>query len=294
MSVMIHVGWLKVPKTVLVTGATRGLGKAVAAGLAQSGATVVMVARDPAQGAAAGGEVRAASHGAEVHVLVGDLANIGDTRRIAAEVIARHDGLSLLVNNAGVSKFSREVTEDGLERTFATNHLAPFLLSNLLLEVLAQNAPAAIVNVASEQHRWVRSIPWDDLQAERTFRPIEVYNLTKLYNILFTAELARRVQDRSVAVNCLSPGFLRTDLGREATGFFRLFLALSRPFRKPPELGAAAVMKIAEAEVTGRYFRGTAPATPSLLARDPQAAARLWDLSWDLVSTASQRPGGLP
>ena len=136
--------------------------------------------------------------------------------------------------------------------------------------------------------------PFDTTRYFAPFRPIEVYNLTKLYNILFTAELARRVQDRSVAVNCLSPGFLRTDLGREATGFFRLFLALSRPFRKPPELGAAAVMKIAEAEVTGRYFRGTAPATPSLLARDPQAAARLWDLSWDLVSTASQRPEGLP
>src|SRR5262249_39494327 len=171
MSVMIHVGWLKVPKTVLVTGATRGLGKAGAAGLAQTGATVVMVARDRGQAAAAGGEVRAASHGAEVHILVGDLANIGDTRRIAAEVIARHDGLSLLVNNAGVSKFSREVTEDGLERTFATNHLAPFLLSNLLLEVLARNAPAAILNVASEQHRWLRSIPWDDVPTDRGVQP---------------------------------------------------------------------------------------------------------------------------
>lgn len=247
-----------------------------------------MVVRDPDRGADAADEIRAARQDIEVHVLVGDLSSINDVRRIAAEVVARHQGLCLLVSNAGVSKFSREVTEDGLERTFATNHLAPFLLSNLLLERLARN-PARIVNVTSEQHRWVRSIPWDDLQAERAFRPIEVYNLTKLYNILFTAELARRVQDRGVAVNCVSPGFLRTDLGREATGFFRLFLGLSRPFRKPPEVGAAAVIKVAEAEGTGGYFRGTAQVEPSLLARDSWAAARLWELSWDLTSTASRR-----
>lgn len=227
---MHHEGMEKVPKTVLVTGATRGIGKAVAMGLAQTSATVVMVVRDPDRGAAAADEIRAASQGAEVHLLVGDMASLSDVRRIAAQVIARHRGLCLLVNNAGVSKFSREVTDDGLERTFATNHLASFLLSNLLLELLAQNAPARIVNVTSEQHRWVRSIPWDDLQAESAFRPIEVYNLTKVYNILFTAELARRVQDRGITVNCVSPGFLHTDLGREATGFFRLFLGLSRPF----------------------------------------------------------------
>ena len=279
-------------KSVLVTGAARGLGKEVAIGFARTGATVVMVVRDPERGGAVADWIRAASRKAEVHLVIGDLASINDVRRIAAEVVARHQGLCLLVNNAGVSKFSREVTEDGLERTFATNHLAPFLLSNMLLELLAQNAPAHIVNVTSEQHRWVRSIPWDDLQAERAFRPLEVYNLTKLYNVLFTAELARRVRDRGIAVNCVSPGFLRTDLGREAPGFFRLFLGLSRPFRKPPEVGAAAVIKAAETDATGRYFRGTALAEPSHLARDPKAAARLWELSWDLASTAPRRARG--
>jgi len=279
-------------KSVLVTGAARGLGKAVAIGFARTGATVVMVVRDPERGAAVADWIRAASPKAEVQLVIGDLASINDVRRIAAEVVARHQGLCLLVNNAGVSKFSREVTEDGLERTFATNHLAPFLLSNMLLELLAQNAPAHIVNVTSEQHRWVRRVPWDDLQAERAFRPLEVYNLTKLYNVLFTAELARRVRDRGIAVNCVSPGFLRTDLGREAPGFFRLFLGLSRPFRKPPEVGAAAVIKAAETDATGRYFRGTALAEPSQLARDPKAAARLWELSWDLASTAPRRARG--
>jgi len=276
-------------KAVLVTGAARGLGKAVAIGFARKGATVVMVVRDPERGAAVADWIRAASPKAEVQLVIGDLASINDVRRIAAEVVARYQGLCLLVNNAGVSKFSREVTEDGLERTFATNHLAPFLLSNMLLELLAQNAPAHIVNVTSEQHRWVRSIPWDDLQAERAFRPLEVYNLTKLYNVLFTAELARRVRDRGIAVNCVSPGFLRTDLGREATGFFRLFLGLSRPLCKPPEVGAAAAIKAAETDATDRYFRGTALAEPSRLARDPEAAARLWELSWDLASTAPRQ-----
>jgi len=279
-------------KSVLVTGAARGLGKEVAIGFARTGATVVMVVRDAERGGAVADWIRAASPEAEVHLVIGDLASINDVRRIAAEVVARHQGLCLLVNNAGVSKFSREVTEDGLERTFATNHLAPFLLSNMLLELLAQNAPAHIVNVTSEQHRWVRGVPWDDLQAERAFRPLEVYNLTKLYNVLFTAELARRVRDRGIAVNCVSPGFLRTDLGREAPGFFRLFLGLSRPFRKPPEVGAAAVIKAAETDATGRYFRGTALAEPSHLARDPKAAARLWELSWDLASTAPRRARG--
>jgi NAD(P)-dependent dehydrogenase (short-subunit alcohol dehydrogenase family) len=276
-------------KTALVTGASRGLGRAVALGLARSGANVVLVVRDHERGAAVADEVRAAHPDAEADLLVGDLSELDEVRRIAVEAASRHPDLSLLVNNAGVSKFSREVTAGGLERTFATNHLAPFLLSNLLLDLLAGNAGARIVNVSSEQHRWVGGIPWDDLQAERRFVPLEAYNLTKLYNVLFTAELARRVPQTAIRVNSLSPGFLRTDLGREATGFFRVFLGLSAPFRKPAEVGATAVLKVAEAEGSGLYFRGAKPAEPSGLARDAGAAARLWDLSAELVGEPGLR-----
>jgi NAD(P)-dependent dehydrogenase (short-subunit alcohol dehydrogenase family) len=274
--------------TVLLTGGTRGLGKATATQLTQAGATVVMVARDPDLGSAAADEIRSLSPKGAVDVLVGDLSKMNDVRRIAADVSAKHPRLSLLINNAGVSKFTREVTVDGLETTFATNHLAPFLLSNLLIDVLAPNAPARIVNITSEQHRWVRAIPWDDLQSESRFQPIEVYSLSKLYNILFTLELARRAKSKGVAVNCMSPGFLRTGLGREATGFFRLFLQLSRPFQKPATVGAAAVIRVSESHETGRYFKGALPAEPSALARDATAAARLWEISSDL---AGLRPG---
>ncbi len=140
------------------------------------------------------------------------------------------------------------------------------------------------MTVSSEQHRWVPKIPWDDLQSERSFQPIQVYNLTKLYNILFTMELARRAASRGVTVNCLSPGFLRTDLGREAKGFFRLFLRLSRSFQKSPSAGAAAVIKVAESDVTGHYFKGAQLAEPSALGKDPIAAARLWEISSNLAA----------
>lgn len=270
--------------TILLTGATRGLGKATAIRFAQAGATVVMVARDADRGTVTAAEILSLSPHAEVDLMVGDLSSMADVRRLATEVSIRHPRLSVLLNIAGVSKFTREETADGLETTFATNHLAPFLLSNLLLDVLAVNAPANIVTISSEQHRWVRGILWDDLQSERKFRPIEVYSLTKLYNVLFTRELARRAAERGVAVNCMSPGFLRTDLGREATGSFRLFLKLARPFQKSPELAAEAVVGVAGSELQGRYFRGSIPAEPSALARDESAAVRLWDITADLAA----------
>ena len=249
--------------TILVTGGTRGLGKAIADRLAASGHRVVIVARDEGDGP-----------------LYGDLSRIDDVRRIAQEAATRYPDLDVLVNNAGVSKVTHEVTADGLETTFATNYMAPVLLSNLLLPVLARNR-GAVVNIGSEQHRWVRAIPWEDLQGERHFRPIEQYSLTKLYLVLFTRELARRAPD--VVVSCVSPGFLRTDLGREARGAFRVFLTLARPFQRPAAQGAEAVMSAMDQRVTGAYFRGMRQLAPSKLAQDEAAAARLWELSADLL-----------
>ncbi len=239
--------------SILVTGASRGLGKAIARRLTQMGKPVVAVTRDGA-----------------------DLSRMDEVGRLAKDIASRHPDLEVLINNAGVSKFTREVTRDGFETTFATNYMAPFLLSNLLLPVLARNR-GTIVNVGSEQHRMVRAIPWDDLQGERRFQPIEQYSLTKLYLVLLTREMARR--SPGVIVSCVSPGFLRTDLGRDAKGFFRAFLTLARPFQRSPERGADAVIQAMEARATGVYFRGTRQVAPSKLALDDTSSARLWELS---------------
>jgi retinol dehydrogenase 12 len=234
--------------TIVFTGAAGGLGKALVTRLGAVGVT------------------RADA----------DLSRLDDVRRLAREVAKRHPDLALLVNNAGVSKFAREVTPDGLETTFAVNYAAPFVLTNLLLPTLARNR-GMVVNIGSEQHRWVRAIPWDDLQGERRFRAIEQYSLTKLYLVMFTRELARRAPD--VVASCVSPGFLRTGLGREARGAFRIFLRLARPFQQTPERGAGAVAAVIERRLTGAYFRGPRPVAPSKLALDDAAGARLWELS---------------
>jgi NAD(P)-dependent dehydrogenase (short-subunit alcohol dehydrogenase family) len=255
--------------TILVTGGTRGLGKAIAERLAAGGKKVVIVARDEREGA-----------------LHGDLSRLDDVRRIAREAANRYPDLEVLINNAGVSKFTREVTPDGLETTFATNYMAPFVLSNLLLPVLTRNQ-GRVVNIGSEQHRWVRAIPWDDLQGERRFRPIEQYSLTKLYLVLFTRQLARRAPE--VTATCISPGFLRTDLGREARGTFRVFLALARPFQRSPEQGADAVIQVLEKRESGAYFRGTRQVAPGRLTQDDAAAARLWDLGVNWLQPSEVR-----
>jgi NAD(P)-dependent dehydrogenase (short-subunit alcohol dehydrogenase family) len=242
--------------TILVTGAGGGLGKALANRLTGVGRPVVGVTRSDA-----------------------DLSEMDEVRSLARDIASRHPDLDVLINNAGISKFTRQVTRDGLEATFAVNYMAPFVLSRLLLPVLTRNQ-GAIMNIVSEQHRWVRGIPWDDLHAARRFRPIEQYSLTKLYLLMFTRELARRAPD--VVVSCASPGFLRTGLGREARGSFRVFLTLARPLQRSPERGAQAVVDALDQRLTGAYFRGGKQAAPSKLAQDDPAARRLWELSLGL------------
>jgi retinol dehydrogenase-14 len=269
-------------RTVLVTGATGGIGKATAAGLAAMGAHLAITGRDPGRGEAAAREIRTAGDG-RVDVFVADLSSQADVRRLADEVLQRLPRLDVLVNNVGGYWNTRHVTADGLERTFALNHLAPFLLTNLLLDRLKESAPARVVTVSSHAHTGGR-IDFDDLQGERSYSGARAYNQSKLANVLFTYELARRLQGTSVTANALHPGVVRTSFGAEdPAGIQRLLVPLIRPFMKSPARGAATSIHVASApeldQVTGTYFARSKPRRSSERSYDEAAAARLWRVS---------------
>lgn len=274
-------------KICLVTGASSGIGKETVLGLAHMGATVLMVARDRVRGETAAREIRHKAPEGTVELLVTDLSLLNEVYQLAAHVLKEYDRLDVLLNNAGVALAERHVTKDGLEATFVTNYLSPFLLTNLLLDRLKHSAPARIVNVASYTHTWVRAIPWDDLQSEGPYNAQSVYNLTKLMDILFTYELAKRLTGTGVTINCLHPGWpMRTNLDREAKGAFALFGKISNLFAISAEQGAKTSIYLASSlEVTnssGRYFTKCQPAESSKLSHDEAAAERLWNLSMQL------------
>jgi len=275
-------------KTCLVTGATSGIGKQTALRLAMLGATVVIAARDAARAEAVGEEIRLRVPLARVETLTADLSSLLQVRRLADEVRARYDRLDVLLNNAGVITMRRRLTGDGLETTFAINHLAPFLLTNLLRGLLERSAPARVVTVASAAHRQVRAIPWDHLATGAESGHGRAYPLSKLCNILFTAELANRLDGTGVTANCLHPGFIRTSLGRDITGMSGAIVRLILRFQPGPATGALTSVYLASSpeveQTTGGYFVKCKPAQPSLLAKSPDAAARLWALSEELVA----------
>jgi NAD(P)-dependent dehydrogenase (short-subunit alcohol dehydrogenase family) len=276
-------------RTVLVTGGTGGIGLATAAGLAELGARVGIVGRDPARTKTAAARVRGS--GAEVDVFVADLSSQQDVLGLAEEVLAEYPRLDVLINNVGGYWATRHSTVDGLERTFAVNHLAPFLLSNLLLDRLRSGAPARVVTVSSGAHA-AGSIDFEDLQGEREYSGQRAYNQSKLANVMFTYELARRLQGSGVTTNALHPGVVRTNFGREdSKGWMRLMLPVIRPFLKSPERGAATSLYLASSPdvegVTGRYFANSKPKTSSKASQDTRAAARLWDVSAALVGLPS-------
>jgi NAD(P)-dependent dehydrogenase (short-subunit alcohol dehydrogenase family) len=283
-------------RTCLVTGATSGLGLETAIGLLRLGARVILVGRSAERGERARAEVAGRSGSPRVDLLLADLSAQAGVRRLAAQVLERIPRLHVLVNNAGCVNLRRTVTEDGLETTFAVNHLAYFLLANLLLPRLAESAPARIVNVASDAHRFGR-LDLGDLQSERAYRALpvlgamRVYGMTKLANLLFTDELARRVKDRGITVNAVHPGFVRSRLGENNGAPARAVLRLLRPFALSPERGAETSIHVASAPelegVTGRYFVRKREATPSGAARDRTLARQLWEESARLSGLGS-------
>ena len=274
-------------KTVVVTGASGGIGLATAARLAGLGARVGLVGRSRDRTETAAADIRRRHHGAVVDTHVADLSVQAEVRRLARDLLAAYPRLDVLVNNVGGFWSHRHLTADGLERTLAVNHLAPFLLTNLLLDRLNSSGPARIVTVSSGAHSLGR-IDFEDLQGERTYSGAQAYNQSKLANLLFTYELTRRLDRRQVTANALHPGMVRTSFGAEdQQPLWKLVAPLARPFMKSTSRGAALPVYLASSpdvqDVSGAYFASPAPRRSSASSYDEPAAAELWRLSADLV-----------
>ncbi len=279
-------------KVCLVTGATQGIGRAAALALAGMGATVAVVGRSPERTAAAVAAIRGQTGNSSVDALLADLSDQSQVRRLAHEIHARYPRLDVLINNAGGIFAQRRETVDGLELTFALNHLAYFLLTNLLLDRLIASAPARIVNVASGAHRSPRGLSFDDLQMRRGYFSFRAYARSKLANVLFTRELARRLAGTGVTANAVHPGLIHSGFGGNNGPIWDFMYLFINALARPPEAGADTVVYLAAAPevegVTGGYFHQRRPAAISPAARDAAAARRLWQASEQLTGLAAQ------
>lgn len=274
----------------MVTGATSGLGEQTALALARAGARLVLPCRSPERGEATRARVRREAGRDDVELVCADFASLAQVRQAADEVLARCPEIHVLVNNAGVVNLRRETTADGFEATFAVNHLAPFLFTCLLLDRIRESAPARIVNVASDAHRMGR-LAWDDLQSERRYGWMRAYGTSKLANILFTRELARRLEGSGVTANAVHPGPVATRLGKNNGAVSRAVTRLLAPFFLSPAQGARTQIHVATAPelsgTSGRYFAKGREVTPAPAARDDAAARRLWEISEKLTGRAA-------
>ncbi len=273
-------------RTCMITGASSGIGRETATALAQLGAKLFLVCRDRARGAETAAEIRSKTGSQDITVLLADLSSQQSIRQLAAEFLKTGEPLHVLVNNAGVVNLTRTLTVDGFEMVFALNHLAYFLLTNLLLDRLGTSAPARIINVASHAHRWA-AVDFDNLQGERSFRAMRIYGQSKSANILFTYELARRLQGTGVTANCLHPGAVATGLGKNNGAWARTIIGILRPFFRTPAQGARTSIYLASSPdvtaTTGKYFVDCRPARSSNASYDEAAARRLWKISAELT-----------
>jgi retinol dehydrogenase 14 len=274
-------------KVVLVTGGTGGIGKATAIGFATMGARVGITGRDVSRTEQAAAEVRAASGNPAVDAFAADMTSQAEVRRLAAAVLGAYPRLDVLVNNVGGFWAHRHPTVDGLEHTFALNHLAPFLLTNLLLDRLKASAPARVVTVSSGAQSMGR-IDFDDLQGARNYSGQRAYNQSKLANVMFTNELARRLEGTGVTATAVHPGVVRTNFGAEDQAwFFALISRAVRPLLKTPAQGAETPIYLASSPdmdgVTGQFFANRKPKTANRVAYNTGLTARLWQVSADLV-----------
>ena len=279
-------------KLCIVTGATNGIGRQTALDLANQGARVVLVARNPAKGEATVREIGNATSDKNVELLLCDFASQRSIRAAAHEALSRFPAIHILVNNAGIVNTRREVTEDGLEAMFAVNHLGYFLFTTLLLDRLIASAPARIVTVASDAHKFA-AIDFEDLQSEKRFGGMRTYGQSKGCNILFNLELSKRLAATGVTANAVHPGGVSTGLGANNGSLMAIVQKLAMVFMKSPEQGADTSVYLASSPmvegVTGGYFFKRKPRTSTAQTRDPELAERLWALSEALVAESGAR-----
>lgn len=286
------MAWSVDGKTALVTGGNSGIGKEIAAGLAERGAEVVVAARDMDKGAKASAEIEERT-GRAAEVMELDLARFASVREFAKRFLDTHDALHLLVNNAGGTWSQRHETEDGHELTFQVNHLGAFLLTELLLDRVKSSAPARVVTTSSGAHKSSRGLDFDDLDRQRRrYWGMAAYNDSKLANVLFTRELARRLEGTGVTANCFHPGFVRTNFGREGDTFLlAIGTRIAAAFARSPARGARTGVYLCTSpevgEISGAYCYDERPVRTSKKASDDEAARRLWEVSEEMTGMTS-------
>jgi NAD(P)-dependent dehydrogenase (short-subunit alcohol dehydrogenase family) len=278
-------------KTIVATGATSGIGEAAVLALAGLGARIVIVARDETRGRATMQKIEAKAPGLDHRLHLADLSSIAETRKVGAAIAANEPRIDVLINNAGALFSNRRVTSEGLEFTFALNHMSYFVLTEALRERVIASAPARIISTSSTAHQGAK-LDFNDLQSAKGYGGLKVYGRSKLANILFTRELARRLAGTSVTANCLHPGVVATRFGESSGGFAGLLIPFLRPFFISPDAGADTIIYLASSPdvvgMTGGYFVKRKLVEPSAAARDDTAAKRLWTESEKLAGAGSQ------
>ncbi len=270
-------------KTVVITGGTSGIGEVAAVELAKKGARIVLVARSRERGEATLAKLKAAAPGAGTAIFYGDLSRLSEMKRLAGEIAAAESRIDVLINNAGALFNTRHVSADGLEMTFATNHMAYFVMTNALLDTILATPGARIVSTASDAHKGAK-LDFDDLQSAKSYSGFGVYGRSKLCNILFTRELARRIEGSGITANCLHPGFVATRFGDNSGGIVSVLVRLAKPLGGlTPERGAETIIYLASspevANKSGGYYYKSKLATPTKEAQNDADAKRLWDVS---------------
>jgi len=279
-------------KVCLITGATNGIGQESAKALNKMGAEIVFVARNEEKGNFLKQQLKNDS-GRDATMIIANLSSQAEVKRAANEFLALEKPLDILLNNAGIMNRERNETVDGLEEVFSVNHLAYFTLSLMLSEKLRQTENSRIINVASGAHQFVKDMNFDDLQSEKTFKPLQVYGQSKLANILFTKSLSEKLLNSGVTVNCLHPGFVSTGIGSNNKGIWNLLMFLAKPFAKRTNKGAETSIYLCSSpavkNISGEYFVDCTVEKVSEAANDPKQAEKLWDISVELAGLDLQR-----
>ncbi len=279
-------------KVCLITGANSGIGKETAQALADFGATVVMVCRNVEKGKTARNEIIQQTGNQNVGLIIADMGSQKQVHRLSESFRSQYNSLHVLINNAGLILGTRSSTEDGLETTLAVNHLGPFLLTHLLLDLIKKSQPARIINVSSTVHKWAR-IRFDDLNWEKGYKPMKVYSQSKLANILFTYQLAKKLEGEQITVNALHPGVIGSNFGQSGSPIHRFFINLGKPFLTSSKKGASTSIYLASSNdvegITGKYFVDRRAVASSKYSYDADIQSRFWEVSLALTGLNGEK-----